>query len=213
MLSSHSRSRPLLVCTAIFFFGTVLLFSSPTKAADDQDAVLVKFEVQLAPSKSGSFILAVHPAWAPLGAERFLNLVDGNGPQGDSNPDISGESFWNGLRFFRVIDGFMAQFGIAPNPEVSASWVNANLKDDPVIESNKKGYVSFATSGEDFRSSQMLLILVTIQGLMTRALLLSPTSCKEWMSWIKYTVDMVRHQNRGRSKTRAIVISSHNFPT
>lgn len=158
MRASNSCSRPLLVYIAAFFFGTVLLSSTPTRAADDdQDVVFVKFEIQLAPSNSGSFTLAVHPAWAPLGAERFLDLVDGNGPRGEPDSEISGEAFWNGLRFFRVVDRFMAQFGIAPTHEVSAGWVDANIKDDPVIESNRRGYVSFATSGENSRTTQMFI--------------------------------------------------------
>ena len=79
-------------------------------AADDEAAaapaaaVQVEFEVQLAPGKTGSFIVEVHPDWAPLGAARFLELVH------------VGDDFWKGIRFFRVIEGFMAQFGIPAKP-------------------------------------------------------------------------------------------------
>jgi len=125
--------------------------------ANADEVTLVKFEIQIGPSKSGSFIMEVHSDWAPIGAKRFLDLVDGIGPTGNRQPEYSGETFWKGLRFFRVIDGFMAQFGIASKHDISAQWVNAKLKDDPVKESNKKGYVTFATSGPDSRSSQMFI--------------------------------------------------------
>ena len=111
------------------------------------DVVPVDFEVQLSNGVSGSFTIEVHPEWAPLGAERFLELVDTPG-------------FWKGVRFFRVIEGFMAQFGIAAKPDVAAVWKTKTLKDDPVIKSNNRGYISFATSGKDSRTTQMFINLV-----------------------------------------------------
>ena len=72
-----------------------------------------------------------HRDWAPLGADRFYNLVK-NG-------------FYDDTRFFRVLDGFMAQFGIHGNPAIAKAWTNARIKDDPVKQSNKRGYVTFAT--------------------------------------------------------------------
>lgn len=101
MLSYHRLGAFLSVVLA-----TILLLEV---AADDQsngdntNGALVQFDVQLGPSKTGSFFMEVHPDWAPLGAERFLNLVDGNGPTGEPVPDISGDAFWKGLRFFRVV--------------------------------------------------------------------------------------------------------------
>mmetsp|Transcript_34557 Transcript_34557/g.74947 ORF Transcript_34557/g.74947 Transcript_34557/m.74947 type:complete len:284 (-) Transcript_34557:127-978(-) len=121
--------------------------------------VLVRFDVQsLASSSNGSFVLEVQPDWALLGAKRFLDLVDGIGPDGEHpSPDVSGPSFWADLRFFRVIDDFMAQFGIAGNPEISQVWRSATIPDDPVIESNQRGYVSFATAGPNTRTTQMFI--------------------------------------------------------
>merc|ERR1719291_25697 len=121
------------------------------------DTVLIKFNVQLAPGNEGSFVVEVHPSWAPLGAERFLNLVDGNGIDGRPAPQISGDTFWKGLRFFRVVKGFVAQFGIATKHDVSAIWREAKIKDDPVVESNKRGTIVFATSGENSRTSQLFI--------------------------------------------------------
>merc|ERR1712178_101807 len=81
------------------------------------------------------------PFVAPLGAARFRELIDSN--------------FFKAARFFRVIDGFMAQFGIHANPTVAAQWREKKLKDDPVKEANKRGMLSFATSGKNSRTTQM----------------------------------------------------------
>jgi peptidyl-prolyl cis-trans isomerase A (cyclophilin A) len=70
---------------------------------------------------------------APLGADRFYNLVK-NG-------------FYDDCRFFRIIDGFMAQIGMHGDPSVMKAWTSARLQDDPVKESNKRGYVTFAHAG------------------------------------------------------------------
>ena len=131
----------LLLVAALF------LVVSPQLGAAEE-VTNVEFEVQLAPGKSASFVVEVHPEWAPLGATRFLELVD------------EGESFWKGIRFFRVIEGFMAQFGIPGKPELAAEWREKSIKDDPVIKSNGRGYISFATSGKDSRTTQMFINLV-----------------------------------------------------
>ncbi len=94
-------------------------------------------------TSKGAFVIEVHRAWAPLGADRFYNLVK-NG-------------FYDDCRFFRVVPDFMVQFGINGAPPVQAVWRNANLKDDPVKESNKRGYVTFATAGPNTRSTQIFI--------------------------------------------------------
>jgi peptidyl-prolyl cis-trans isomerase A (cyclophilin A) len=92
----------------------------------------------------GDLVIQVTRAWAPLGADRFYNLVRGG--------------FFTGAPFFRVIPGFMAQFGINTNPKVSAVWMNQNLIDDPVKQSNKRGFVTFAkTSMPNTRSTQIFI--------------------------------------------------------
>jgi peptidyl-prolyl cis-trans isomerase A (cyclophilin A) len=115
----------------------------------DTDVVRVEFEVQLKPKSTATFVVEVHPSWAPLGAARFLELVDDHG-----------DGFWKGIRFFRVIEGFMAQFGVPGKPEQAAEWVKETILDDPVIEANQRGYLSFATSGKDSRTTQMFINLV-----------------------------------------------------
>jgi peptidyl-prolyl cis-trans isomerase A (cyclophilin A) len=100
------------------------------------------FKVQFETTK-GTIILDVTRAWAPNGADRFYNLVK-NG-------------FFTDIAFFRVIDGFMAQFGIHGDPQVSAMWRDANIPDDPVKVSNTAGMVSFATAGPDTRTTQLFI--------------------------------------------------------
>jgi peptidyl-prolyl cis-trans isomerase A (cyclophilin A) len=85
----------------------------------------------------------VHPDWAPLGAARFKELIEGN--------------FFKANRFFRVIDSFMAQFGIHANPKLAAEWKTKTMEDDPVKEKNSRGFVSFATSGKNSRTTQMFI--------------------------------------------------------
>jgi len=100
------------------------------------------FQVKLETSK-GIIVLEVHPEWAPKGAARFRELID--------------IGFYNECRFFRVIKGFMAQIGINGNPEVQAKWRSNQIMDDPVKKSNVRGYVSFATSGPNSRSTQFFI--------------------------------------------------------
>jgi len=94
-------------------------------------------------TSKGAFVIDVRREWAPVGADRFYNLVK-NG-------------FYDDNRFFRVISGFMVQFGINGNPQVSAPWRNAQIKDDPVKQSNKRGFITFATSGPNSRTTQVFI--------------------------------------------------------
>ena len=98
----------------------------------------VKFE-----TTKGDFVVEVTRAWAPNGADRFYNLVR-NG-------------FYDEARFFRVIEGFMAQFGINGDPQVSARWRGASIPDDPVKQSNLRGYVTYAKGGPNSRTTQMFI--------------------------------------------------------
>ena len=98
----------------------------------------VKFD-----SSVGPFVVEVHRAWAPNAADHFYTLVK-NG-------------FYDEARFFRVVPNFMVQFGIAADPAVQAKW-RQSIKDDPVKQSNKKGYVTFAqTSAPNSRSTQIFV--------------------------------------------------------
>ena len=100
------------------------------------------YKVEFDTSK-GPFVIEVHRDWAPNGADRFYNLVK-NG-------------FYDNVRFFRVIEGFMAQFGVNGDPKVSAAWREARIKDDPVKVSNKRTFVTFATAGPNTRTTQVFV--------------------------------------------------------
>jgi peptidyl-prolyl cis-trans isomerase A (cyclophilin A) len=98
----------------------------------------VKFE-----TTAGDFTIKVTRAWAPNGADRFYNLVR--------------HHFYDGASFFRVLPGFMAQFGISAYPEVSKAWEQANIKDDRVVQSNHRGFVTFAMAGPNTRTTQVFI--------------------------------------------------------
>jgi peptidyl-prolyl cis-trans isomerase A (cyclophilin A) len=100
------------------------------------------FKARLDTSK-GVIVIEVHRDWAPLGADRFYNLVK-NG-------------FYDGCRFFRVINGFMAQFGVNGDPSINTAWRGANLRDDPVKQSNKRGFVSYGNAGPNSRTTQLFI--------------------------------------------------------
>ncbi|MBV8878555.1 MAG: peptidylprolyl isomerase, partial [Planctomycetaceae bacterium] len=98
------------------------------------------FKVKFTTSK-GDFVIEVTRAWSPRGADRFHALVK-NG-------------YYDDVVFFRVVAGFMAQFGIHGAPEVNAAWRNATIQDDPVTQSNKRGMVSYAMRGPNSRTVQL----------------------------------------------------------
>jgi peptidyl-prolyl cis-trans isomerase A (cyclophilin A) len=103
-------------------------------------------------TSKGVFVIEVHREWAPLGADRFYNLVK-NG-------------FYDDCRFFRVLEGFMAQIGMNGDPSIQSAWGRANFKDDPVKQSNKRGFVTFAkSSAPNSRSTQFFLNFVDNAGL------------------------------------------------
>jgi peptidyl-prolyl cis-trans isomerase A (cyclophilin A) len=116
---------------------------NPAAFKDQAPAVFkANFETDI-----GAFVIEVHRDWAPNGADRFYNLVK--------------SGFFDGCRFFRVVPGFMVQFGINGDPAVAAAWMSARFQDDPVKESNKRGYVTFAkTNAPNSRSTQVFINFV-----------------------------------------------------
>jgi peptidyl-prolyl cis-trans isomerase A (cyclophilin A) len=93
----------------------------------------------------GDFVITVTRAWAPVGADRFYNLVK--------------HHFYDNASFFRAISGFMVQFGISAYPPVSKTWTTANITDDSVAQSNTKGFITFATGGPGTRTTQVFINL------------------------------------------------------
>jgi peptidyl-prolyl cis-trans isomerase A (cyclophilin A) len=101
-----------------------------------------EYKVQFSTTR-GDFVVTVTRAWAPLGADRFYNLVK--------------HHFFDNASFFRVLPNFMAQFGISAYPAVNKVWEPATIKDDPVTQHNVRGYVSFATAGANTRTTQVFI--------------------------------------------------------
>ena len=93
----------------------------------------------------GDFVIEAHRAWSPNGADRFHNLV-ANG-------------YFDNVRFFRAVAGFVVQFGIHGEPEVSAVWGEQTIDDDPVLTSNTRGFVSYAMGGPNTRTTQVFVNL------------------------------------------------------
>src|SRR5262245_19330948 len=161
-MEKEIRMRRLILCFA-FALSAVALVSAQTAApkpaagpnklltpaslnAKAPEPYKAKFD-----TSKGVFVVEVHRDWAPLGADRFYNLVR-NG-------------FYNNVRFFRVLAGFMAQFGMSGTPAVQSVWGGsaARLKDDQVKQSNKRGYVTFANAGPNSRSTQVFINMVDNQ--------------------------------------------------
>jgi peptidyl-prolyl cis-trans isomerase A (cyclophilin A) len=103
------------------------------------DTVRVRFE-----TSKGPFVVEAYRAWAPNGVDRFYQLAK-NG-------------FFDDERFFRVISGFMAQFGVSGDPAVNDAWKERSMPDDPVVHSNERGTVTFAAKGSpNSRSTQLFI--------------------------------------------------------
>lgn len=102
-----------------------------------------KLLVKHVDGKEGQVIIRVHPQWAPKAAARFKELID--------------SKFLDDARFFRVIPGFMAQFGIPARPEANDDAKFPKILDDKVYKSNEEGFVTFATSGPNSRTTQMFI--------------------------------------------------------
>jgi peptidyl-prolyl cis-trans isomerase A (cyclophilin A) len=119
---------------------------TPTNNAQAPQTYQARFE-----TSQGAFTVEVTREWAPLGADRFFNLIQ-NG-------------FYDGSRFFRVLPGFVVQFGIAGDPTMSSRWRAARIADDPVKQTNATGTITFATAGPGTRTTQVFINLVDNGGL------------------------------------------------
>jgi peptidyl-prolyl cis-trans isomerase A (cyclophilin A) len=138
------RRLPVTLALSIVAFATPALGQSANLASPAalREQAPAQFKAKFDTTK-GAFVLDVHRNWAPNGVDRFYNLVK-NG-------------FYDNVRFFRVISGFMVQFGISGDPKISAPWREARIKDDPVVQSNKRGYITYAMAGPNTRTSQVFI--------------------------------------------------------
>jgi len=126
----------------ILAFVIALVCAAPALAQVPNEPAPASYKVKFDTSK-GAFVVQVTRAWAPQGADRFYNMAK--------------SGFFDNVRFFRVISGFMVQFGINGDPAVMARWRDAPLKDDPVSQSNKRGLITFATAGPNTRTTQVFI--------------------------------------------------------
>jgi peptidyl-prolyl cis-trans isomerase A (cyclophilin A) len=137
------------------FFGllrriaTIGAVITPALASAEQETLSGKIvEITISnlegdPSKSGIVQLQLEPSWAPRGVARFMELTE--------------NQFFKDCRIFRVLPGFVAQFGIQGNPSIQAEWRSKSLLDDPVKVSNSRGTVVFATAGPNSRTTQLFI--------------------------------------------------------
>jgi peptidyl-prolyl cis-trans isomerase A (cyclophilin A) len=133
----NTRLLTTVLAAALLAAGSSAAFAKDTKAPDEFD-VLFK-------TSQGDVTIHVTRKLAPKGADRFYTAVKAG--------------FYNECRFFRVVPGFVVQFGITGDPKVQKKWRDAPIEDDPVKGSNTKGTVTFATAGRDTRTTQLFINL------------------------------------------------------
>src|SRR5215469_11012538 len=106
----------------------------------DQSPDLFRVKIQ---TSAGDFVIEVHRDWSPHGADRFYELVR--------------DGYYNDSRFFRVVPGRWVQFGISGDPRTAEKWRHRVIPDDPLVEHNTAGFVAFANTGPDTRSTQVYI--------------------------------------------------------
>ena len=145
------RSKALMVLCAAMLAAVSCSKPEPPKEvvkepskepAKEVSKVPETFKVKFETTK-GNFVVEVHRDWAPRGADRFYELVK-NG-------------FYEGGGFFRVIKGFMVQFGLNSDPALNTKWHTMTIPDDPVTKTNTKGRITFATAGPATRTTQLFI--------------------------------------------------------
>ena len=137
-------SRRLILTLVLALFAVPAFAQAPNLANPSAlvEQAPASYKVKFDTTK-GAFVIQVTRAWAPNGADRFYNLVK--------------DGFYDNDRFFRVIPGFMVQFGINGDPRLSAHWREASIPDDPVKQSNRRGMITFATAGPNSRTTQVFI--------------------------------------------------------
>ena len=116
------------------------LACSCSKAAQTPAEFKVRFE-----TSKGPFVVEVHRQWAPNGADRFYELIQ--------------SGYYDEARFYRVVPSFIVQWGINKDPKISQEWRQKTIPDDPVRQSNRQGYITYAKSGPNTRTTQLFVNL------------------------------------------------------
>jgi cyclophilin family peptidyl-prolyl cis-trans isomerase len=147
--------RSAAVGLALLLVALATACSKPPPLTEPGDARFAgpapdSFDVEFVTTK-GPFTVRAHRDWAPNGVDRFHALVQGR--------------FFDGLAFFRVVRGFVAQFGLHGDTAVSAAWKERRIADDSVKSSNVRGTLSFASAGPGSRSTQLFINLADNQRL------------------------------------------------
>jgi peptidyl-prolyl cis-trans isomerase A (cyclophilin A) len=157
-LSRHLPGAALVAAVVLCLGGCRRAAPAVSPPPDDQRAILLNPEHPFWSAKApevfsvrfevtqGEFFVEVHRAWAPLGADRFYNLARAG--------------YFDDSRFFRVVAGRFAQFGIAGDPAVSAAWKDRAFPEEPVREQNVRGAIAFAMTGPNTRTTQLFINLV-----------------------------------------------------
>ncbi|KAI2493536.1 peptidyl-prolyl cis-trans isomerase [Fragilaria crotonensis] len=136
--------RDVLASSAVALVSTFLRPLDDARADDNLSGKIVQFQVaNLDDGSSGTIKIQLEPDWAPKGVARFEELVS--------------IGFYQNCRFFRVLPGFVAQFGINGDPAIQAKWKSNPITDDPVRVGNDRGTVVFATAGPNTRTTQLFI--------------------------------------------------------
>ena len=117
---------------------TTATVATQPKTAAVPDSFYVAFQ-----TGKGRFVVQAVRAWAPRGVDRFYQLVN--------------DHYFDRVKFFRVLPNFMAQFGIQGDPTTDKKWIDADIPDDPVVQSNHRGFVTYATGGPNTRTTQLFV--------------------------------------------------------
>lgn len=145
------RLRPTEVALALLVVGCAGDGGDATPAVERNPLLRPDSYAQTAPetfrvrleTSVGDVVVDVHRAWAPIGADRFYNLVQGG--------------YYDDARVYRVLENFMAQFGLHADPFVTRAWKSQFLVDDPVVESNTRGRMAFAKGGLHTRTTEVFI--------------------------------------------------------
>jgi peptidyl-prolyl cis-trans isomerase A (cyclophilin A) len=143
--------RPLVAALSVSVTAIACAKDSPPSQGSDSTARAPSSAATQAPDSfhvafettRGKFVVDVIRDWSPRGVDRFHELVSAG--------------YFTDVAFFRVLPGFVAQFGMHGDPSVNKRWDDRPIADDPVVQSNKRGTIVFATAGPNTRGNQFFI--------------------------------------------------------